>query len=131
MNEGKMSLQDLAKNTGKSIKKINGVMVSGPIEPPLDEAIRPFLFKNDKGSYLEFQPAEAVAAIIYIKDYKLNPMKEEQKQGFPVLQNKMEEEMKQEAALMYIDALGKKYEARINEDLMKRAYGQNAATGAP
>lgn len=122
LREGKMTFDDLIKSEGKTPVKIKDLRVMGSIQPPLNEEIRISIFKEPIGSFIEFQPEHA-AAIVYVRDFKMPELSAEQMKGLAQLSKSMESETKQDAEILYLHAIGKRYEARINDDLLKRAYG--------
>ncbi len=129
LKDGKTTLESLASAHKQKVQKIDGITVSETVPAPLTDEVRPALFKEAVGGYVDFRTNDGIA-LIHVRGFKINPASADRQAEIEGIMAKLQEEMKTEAVIMYLEALSNKYEARVNDGLLQRAYGENAPQAA-
>ena len=123
ITESKETLRALAKTENKELKKIVDISMTAPLQAPLTDNLRPLLFKEPIGG-TSTVPIEGGRALITITGYNLPTVGEKIAQAsFKALMASIDQETKNEAFIMYLQALGKKYPAQTNQKLLEQVYG--------
>lgn len=120
---GGSTMQSIATDQGKKIQKIENLTLSGPISAPLSDAMRPTIFQAEVGSHEILPLGDDQFALMQVSGFKLPELSEAEDGQIEAINETLQREAQDEAVLMYIRALGQKYEASINQRLLERAYG--------
>lgn len=123
LRAGKTSLDSLAQEKNREIKKIEKIGLRTPLEAPLNEQqAQPVIFKLAPGGY-DSLPFDGGSAIIRISGYTLPEIDENVKEVIlkPLIAE-TDKEMQNEGFIMYLRALGEKYTAQINQRLLDQVY---------
>ncbi len=122
LETGGSTLQSIAQTQNKKIQRIEKITINGPIAEPLNDAVRPVIFKTAMHSH-EMLKLDKQYALIKIVAHSLPEIPLSEGEQMTALRETLDQEAKDEALLMYIRQLNQKYEAKINKALLERTYG--------
>lgn len=128
IKSGKITLKNIAARENKFLKDIKGVRVMGALESPLTEEIRPQIFKTGIGESF-FARIPDGQALVHVTSYSLPNDNEVTTAALDMIREQANREVRDEAFIMYLEGLSKKYSARINDNLLKQIYGKAQDTG--
>ena len=117
------TLETIAAENKKEIKTISKITIDGDIEAPLNADIRPLIFKTPLNEH-EALTLDGQSALIKISGYGFPDMGEEGAKNIEDIKTRLDTESADEAFLMYLHALSEKYDATINDRLLKRVYNK-------
>ena len=123
LSTGGSTFETIASDNKKTIQKIAEIAISGEIQEPLNEGSRPLIFKTKLGEYTALA-LDGGTALIKISGYDFPEMNEDDLKNINAIKEQTTAEVKDEAILMYLQMLSKKYPATINRKLLDRAYGE-------
>ncbi len=123
LTTGGSTLETIAKDNKKAIKQIKNITIGGETEAPLNENIRPLIFKTDLYGY-EVLNLDGSTALIKVSGYKFPEINDDSKDKIIAIQDKINEEAKDEALLTYLNMLSNKNPATINKRLLDKAYSE-------
>ncbi len=122
---GGSSLESIAADNGLKIDKISGISIGQAAPSPLTSNVIPLIFKTDFGGH-EILRLDGQSALIKISGYGYSSQEDValKDKAIQSIKDRVIEEGKDEAFLMYLKALSKKHPATINQRLLERAYGE-------
>lgn len=124
---GKVTFKDIAARENKFLKDIKGIRILGVLESPLTEDVRPLIFKTRIGESFS-APVVDGQVLALVNGYSLPVDNEATKAAIDMIQNQANSEARDEAFIMYLEGLSKKYTASINDALLKQVYGKTQDT---
>ncbi len=118
---GGSTLQTISNSSKKDIIKIENIKIGGPVATPLNEAVKPIIFKTSPGE-LNILDLGDQFALMRVASFELPELAAAEEGQLEAIQDTLNREAEEEALLMYVRYLGGKYEAKINKPLLDQAY---------
>ncbi len=123
---GGSTMESIAKDNGLKIETIKDIAIGKEAPAPLNANTLPLIFKTGYGEH-ETLRLDGQSALIKISGYGYSGQDDAAQKAASIegIKTRVSEEGKDEAFLMYLQAISKKHPATINERLLERAYGDN------
>ena len=121
LKAGDITLAQLANQHKLKIQTIERLDLSNTVPKPLTPYAIPPIFKAPLGGYESINNEDGVV-LVHITGYTLPDISKTKPSDIAPIKQKLAEETKNEAFMMYMDSLRKKYTAIVNKSLLKRVY---------
>ncbi|MGH1377394.1 MAG: peptidylprolyl isomerase [Alphaproteobacteria bacterium] len=119
------TFESIAKENNIVSKDIKGIRVIGEMPAPLKANNRPTIFQSKVGDHQTIRLDDKFA-LIKIAGYEIPKVTSDNQKSLDDINQRLQSELEEEALLVYLNMLSKKYNATINTNLLKRVYGQQA-----
>lgn len=120
---GETTLETVAASTGKKVKPISGIALSGDIPSPFKSDLKSMIFESQAGDILTL-PYDGGAALVLLKKVHLIEIGEDQNAQIARIMDELNKELKDDVFNYYMRHVGMRYPSYINHDLLRAVYGK-------
>ncbi len=121
LSTGGSTFKTIATDNKKQIKTIKNISLSGTLEKPLNEKVKPLIFKTNLGDYAAMDLDDS-SAIFKVSGYSFPEIDNEAMEKISALQEGLKSELQNEALLVYLNSLSEEQPATINKRLLDKIY---------